>query len=47
MVVNETGKVQVHITHSQPWNSCQKVPPDEDFTFGSAIAPAKKKHNAL
>ena len=47
VVVNKTGKVEVYITDSQSWNGCHKVASDHEFTFGSAIEPTKKKHNAL
>ena len=47
MVANKTGKVEVHVTDSQSWNSCRKVASDHEFTFDSAIEPTKKKHNAL
>ena len=47
MVVNKTGKVEVHITDNQSWNSCRKVASDHEFTFGSAIEPTEKKHDAL
>ena len=47
VVRNETGKIEVHITDSQSWNSCCKVASDHDFTFSSAAKPTKKKHNAL
>ena len=45
--VNKTAKVEVHITDYQSWNSCRKVASDHEFTFGSAIEPTKRKHNAL
>ena len=35
--VDKTGKVEVHITDNQSWNSCRKVVADREFTFGSAI----------
>ena len=47
MVVNKTGKVEVHITDNQSWNSCRKVASDHEFTFGLAEEPTKEKHNAL
>ena len=47
MVVNETEKVEVHITDNQSWNSCSKVASDHEFTFISAVVPTKKKYNAL
>ena len=47
MVVNITGKVEVHFTDNDSWNSCRKVAFDQEVTFGSAIEPTKKKHNAL
>ena len=47
VVVNKTGKVEVHITDNQSWNSCRKVASDHEFTFGSAIEPTEKKHDAL
>ena len=47
MVVNKTGKVEVHITDNQSWNSCHEMASDHEFTFGSAAEPTKKKHNAL
>ena len=47
LVVNKTGKVEVHITDNQSWNSCPTVASDHELTFGSAIQPTKKKHNAL
>ena len=46
-VVDKTGKVEVHITDSQSWNRCCKGPSDHEFTFGSAIEPTEKKHDAL
>ena len=46
VVVNKTGKVEVHISDNQSWNSCRKVASDHELTFGSAIEPAKKKHKA-
>ena len=45
--VNKTWQVEIHITDNQSWNSCHKLSPDHGFTFGSAIEPTKKKHNAL
>ena len=47
--MNKTGKAKVHITDSdnQSMNSCHEVASDHKFTFGSAIEPTKKKHNAL
>ena len=47
MVVNKTGKVEVHITDNQSWNSWHKVASDHEFTFSPAIEPTKKKHDAL
>ena len=43
MVVNKTGKVEVHITDNQSWNSCRKVASDHEFTFGSASVAYKEK----
>ena len=42
VVVNRTGKVEVHITDNQSWNSCHKVASDNEFTFSSAVVPTKK-----
>ena len=47
MVVNETEKVEVHITDNQSWNSWCKVASDHELTVGSAIEHTKKKHNVL
>ena len=47
MVVNKTRKVEIHVADNQPRNSCMKAASDHEFTFGSAIEPTKKKHNAL
>ena len=47
MVVNKTRKVEIHVADNQPRNSCMKAASDHGFTFGSAIEPTKKKHNAL
>ena len=47
VVVNKTGKVEVHITDNQSWNNCHKVASGREFTFSSAIEPTKKKHNVL
>ena len=43
VVVNKTGKVEVHTTDNQSWNSCRKVVADREFTFGSAIEPTTRK----
>ena len=47
VVVNKTGKVEVHITENQSWNSRGKEVSDHEFTFGSATGPTKKRHNEL
>ena len=47
VAVNRTGKVEVHITDNQSWNSCGRVASDHVFTFGSAIEPTRKKQDAL
>ena len=47
MAVKKIGKVEVHITDNQSWNSCRKVASNHEFTFGSAKEPTKKKHDAL
>ena len=47
VVVNKTGKVEVHFTNNQSWNSCRKMASDHEFTFDLATQPTKKKHNAL
>ena len=47
VIVNKTGKVEVHITDNQSWNSCHRVASEQESTFGSAIELTKKKHNAL
>ena len=47
VTVNKTGKVEVHITDNQSWNSCCKVASDHKFAFGSATEPTEKKRNAL
>ena len=44
VVVNKTGRAEVHVTDNQSWNSCRKVASDQEFTFGSAIEPTEKKH---
>ena len=45
--VNKTGKVEIHITENQSWNSCYKVASNHKLTLGSAIEPTKKRHNVL
>ena len=49
VVVNKTGKVEIHITDGQSCNSWLKVASDHEFTFSSAIEPTitKKKNKAL
>ena len=46
VVVNQTGKVDVHVTDNQYWNSCFRVISDYGVTFGFALEPPKK-HDAL
>ena len=43
VVVNKAGKVEVHMSDNQSWNSCHKVASDHELTFGSAIEPKKDK----
>ena len=40
--MDKTGKVEVHITDNQSWNSCRKVVADREFTFGTAIDLQRK-----
>ena len=47
VVVNKAGKVEVHMTDNQSWNSCRKVASDHEFTFRSGIEPEKKQQNTL
>ena len=42
MVMNKTGKVEVHITDNKSWKSCCRVVSDHESALSSAT-----KHNAL
>ena len=47
VAVNKTGKVEVHITDNQSWNSCHKVASHHEFTSRSAKEPTKRNHCML
>ena len=47
IVMNKTGKVEVHFIDNQSLNSRRKVASDHEFTFSSAREPTKKKHHAF
>ena len=41
MVMNKTGKVEVHVIDNQSWNSCDTLVSDHEVTFSSAFTTYK------